>query len=57
MYLCLIVLSLFPALSRADEFKVGEISLFSINSAITPATYDYLQANFRRLPKDALIIV
>lgn len=51
------VLMLLPFSSEATELKIKEISVLSVNSAITPATYDYLKQNFENLPPSSLIIL
>ncbi len=56
-YLFLIVSGLFSLQARAQNFDVEEISLLSINSAITPATFDYLQHHLKAMPSHALIII
>jgi membrane-bound serine protease (ClpP class) len=38
-------------------YEVSEVSSLSISSAITPATYDYLEQKFKVLPKSALILI
>ena len=52
-----IVLSLFPLLSKAMPYQVQEISHLEINSAISPATYDYLKYHFKNVPDGALILI
>lgn len=52
-----IVLSLFPLLAKASPYKVQEISHLEINSAISPATYDYLKYQFEKVPEGALILI
>jgi membrane-bound serine protease (ClpP class) len=56
-YLLFFVLSLLPALTWAESFKVREISVLEINSAITPATLDYLQMHFKHIPRESLILI
>src|SRR5690606_3649188 len=41
----------------STPYSVSELSVITINSAITPATYDYLNQNFKKLPKSAVIIL
>lgn len=52
-----IVLGLFPLLGIASPYKVQEISHLEINSAISPATYDYLKYQFEKVPEGALILI
>lgn len=52
-----IVLSLFPLISQADPYRVTEISHLEINSAISPATYDYLKYQFKNVPAGSLILI
>lgn len=52
-----IVLTLFPLLSKATPYQVQEISHLEINSAISPATYDYLKFHFKNVPDGALILI
>ena len=52
-----VFLSLFPLISAAEPYKVSEISHLEINSAISPATYDYLKYNFARIPDGSLILI
>ena len=51
------VLSLFPQSTKALSYNVKEISHLEINSAITPATYDYLKYQFKSLPTGSLILI
>lgn len=55
--LVLFVLGLLPSLSFAEFFQVHEVAELSINSAITPATLDYLKYQLNRLPEKSLAIV
>lgn len=48
---------LLPFSVTANELKIREVSVLSVNSAITPATYDYLKQNFENLPPSSLIIL
>lgn len=52
-----IVLSLFPLIGMTTPYKVQEISHLEINSAISPATYDYLEYQFSKVPEGALILI
>lgn len=52
-----IVLSLFSFVARAGIYQVQEISHLEINSAISPATYDYLKFHFKNVPDGALILI
>lgn len=51
------VLGLLPLTSWGTPYNVSELSVLTINSAITPATYDYLNQNFKRLPKSSLVLI
>lgn len=55
--LFLFVSGLLPLIARATPFEVREVSTLQINSAITPATLDYLQHHFERLPENVLIVI
>lgn len=50
----LVVLPL-KLLGQVSEFN--EVSFLSINSAITPATFDYLNQNFKKIPRTSFIVV
>jgi len=41
----------------SSTLEINELGFLSVNSAITPATYDYLKQNFTTLPKSTLIIL
>lgn len=51
------VLGVLPLNSLAVDLDIKEVSVLSVNSAITPATYDYLKQNFQLLPKSSLIVI
>lgn len=51
------VFALLPLKALASQLEIKEISLLSVNSAITPATFDYLKYNFSRLPQSSLIVL
>lgn len=53
----LFVLTLFPFTASATPYEVKEISILEIKSAITPATYDYLQFQFNNIPEGSLILI
>ncbi len=57
LQLLVFVLGVLPLKSFAADLEITEISVLSINSAITPATYDYVKQNFQRLPKSSLIVL
>lgn len=40
-----------------SNLEINQLGFLSVNSAITPATYDYLKQNFESLPKSTLIIL
>lgn len=48
---------LFPFSGQAKVYEVHEVSTLSINSAITPATFDYLKYQFETLPKSSLVLI
>jgi len=52
-----LVLTLFPLALKASSYEVQEMSILSVNSAITPATYDYLKHQFARLKEGSLVIL
>jgi membrane-bound serine protease (ClpP class) len=41
----------------ATPIEIRELSLLTVSSAITPATYDYLKQNFDNLPASSLIVL
>ncbi len=51
------VLSVLPFSGQAWGIEISELSILSVNSAITPATYDYLKQNFKQTPKSTLIVL
>lgn len=51
------VFAVLPWKCHSTPIEIKEISLLSVNSAITPATFDYLKHNFDQLPESALIVV
>jgi membrane-bound serine protease (ClpP class) len=53
----LFVLTLFPFTSMASPYEVKEISILEIKSAITPATFDYLDFQFKKIPDGSLILI
>lgn len=53
----LFVLSVLPLKALGRTIEIKELSVLSVNSAITPATYDYLRQNFQALPPSALIVL
>lgn len=55
--LLLFVLGLFPLIATGAPYPVREISHLEINSAITPATYDYLKFQFKKVPENSLILI
>lgn len=53
----LFVLGLFPLSTLATPFIVNEVSVLSIDSAITPATFDYLDYQFKQIPTNSLVLI
>ncbi len=53
----LFVLGVIPLLSFGNTYKINEISYLSINSAITPATYDYLSYHFKNISHESLAVI
>lgn len=52
------LLLLLPLLTfKVQAAEVNEISVLSVNSAITPATFDYLKQHIKSLPKTSFIIL
>lgn len=43
--------------ARALSLSVSEVGVFEINSAITPATLDYLKLHLPKLPDNSLILI
>lgn len=41
----------------AVTLEINEIAFLTVNSAITPATYDYLKQNFNSIPQTSLIVL
>ncbi len=52
-----LVLGVLPNLALTQDFLIHEMSYFQIQSAITPATYDYLSTQFKKVPEHSLIII
>jgi membrane-bound serine protease (ClpP class) len=50
-------LGLIPLTSRAENYAIKEISHLEIDSAITPATLDYLKYQFKNVPVGSLILI
>ncbi len=57
LQLLIFVFLLLPHHLFGKTLRINEISLLSVNSAITPATYDYLKQNFENLPPSSLIVL
>jgi membrane-bound serine protease (ClpP class) len=57
LQLLVFVLGVLPLNAFCADFEISEISVLSINSAITPATFDYVKQNFQHLPKSSLIVI
>ena len=53
----LFVLGLLPLLGHAENYAIKEISHLNVDSAITPATYDYLKYQFKNVPEGSLILI
>lgn len=53
----LFVLSILPQKGISDSQSFKEIAFLSINSAITPASFDYLKYNFESLPESSVIVL
>lgn len=53
----LFVLGLLPFTAISSTYKINEIAYLSINSAITPATYDYLQYQFQNISDESLAVI
>lgn len=56
----LLVLSIFVCLSssvHSSIYEVKEISYLGVNSAITPATLDYLKHQFTNVPKNTMAVI
>lgn len=49
--------SMFSQYSNANSLEIREVSVFEINSAITPASLDYLSYHFPKLPPKSLILI
>lgn len=46
-YLGFFVLSLLPFMAGADDLRLQKFNVLTVNSAITPATFDYLERNIQ----------
>lgn len=57
LQLFIFVFLLLPHHLFSKTITINEIRLLSVNSAITPATFDYLKQNFENLPENSLIVV
>jgi membrane-bound serine protease (ClpP class) len=57
IHLLLLVLGVLPNLSFSQDLTIEELSYFQIQSAITPATYEYLSSNFKKVPEHSLIVI
>ncbi len=55
--LLILVFALIPLRVTATPLEIRELSLLTVNSAITPATFDYLKQNFETLPATSLIVL
>jgi len=44
-------------IAKGVPYKIQEISHLEINSAISPATYDYLKYQFEKVPEGAFILI
>ncbi len=55
--LFIFVLSLTKFSLASTPFEVREISIFEINSAITPATLDYLKHQLENTPQKSLVLI
>ena len=51
------VLGVLPINLLANPYEITEISILSVNSAITPATYDYLKQSYKKIPESSLIVI
>lgn len=51
------VLAVLPLKGHSSSIDIREINLLAVNSAITPATFDYLKQNFEKLPETSLIVL
>ena len=55
--LILFVLILLPKIGITAAYDVKEVRVFNITSAITPATFDYVQSNVKDLSSHSLILI
>lgn len=55
-YLGFFVLSLLPLIAAANDYEVQKIRVLTVNSAITPATFDYFDQSFRGSSNEAILI-
>jgi len=56
-YLGLFVLSLLPLIAQAEDYVVKNIKVLTVDSAITPATYDYFKQTFRGGSSNEAILI
>lgn len=57
VYFFILVLGILPTTLLAKSFEVQDISVLKINSAITPATLDYLSSKLKLIPSHSLILI
>lgn len=57
LFFLFFVLAIFSLQAKATQYDVEEVSILNINSAITPATYDYLKHQFSKLNNHSLAVV
>ena len=50
-------MALFPLVGMTGTLEIKSLSFFTINSAITPATLEYLSSQTRNIPDDSLIVI
>ena len=43
--------------AKSNNYQVSQISYLDINSAITPATLEYLQSNLKAIPPKGLVVI
>jgi membrane-bound serine protease (ClpP class) len=56
-FLFLFVLGLLPQLGLSTPYEVKEIRVFNVNSAITPATFDYLDSHIKKIPVGSMALI
>ena len=57
LYVLLLVFAQFSPLRAQENFSFESVTFLHVNSAITPATYEYLSHSFKKAPEKSLIVI